>query len=219
MEIGGIRRKVFRMVHRSKPARYALYVLFGVAALVGLSGFLAPRRMTVTRTITIHAPVETVFDCIHSLRRWTDWAPWFTRNPFLESVWDGPESGRGARVRSTGRNESFSLAVTGSSLHRTVFVAMDFGELGESASTFVMTDHAEDTTEVTWQFETDFGWNTSRRLFGLLYRHSIAEQIDSGLEALRQVCEAEARNPARDDRGPEGERAAGADADQASGPR
>ncbi len=161
-------------------------------AAVALGGFFLPASLIVERQRLIPLPAPELYDRVASLRRWPEWATWWQREPFLEVRHGGPERGAGAalawRSKREGEGRAKILAV---SPNREVALAFDFGERGEAQSVIQFEPSADrQQTLVRWQVRSDFGANTGRRYFGLLFRPWIARELEESLARLEAAARA-----------------------------
>lgn len=70
-------------------------ILLAAGAVVAVAA-TKPDLFSVTRSIDIGATPERIVLCIENFRRWRDWSPYETKDPDMERVYGGPESGPGA---------------------------------------------------------------------------------------------------------------------------
>ena len=77
---------------------------------------------------------------------------------------------------------------------REVMVAFDFGERGDAVSMIRFEESADRLqTRVRWKFRTDFGGNTGRRYFGLLFRSWVGQDLEQGLAGLEAAALAKSK--------------------------
>src|SRR5262245_23705326 len=78
----------------------ATKLLIAIAVLVGLGVILValqPAAFSVERSLVIAGSGESIYLNIASLRAMDVWSPWEKMDPKLETKYEGPESGVGAR--------------------------------------------------------------------------------------------------------------------------
>ena len=66
---------------------------------------MADDTYTVTRSATIDAPPERVYEQIVDFHNWTNWSPWEDLDPELKRTYSGSESGKGAAYAWTGNRK------------------------------------------------------------------------------------------------------------------
>ena len=161
-------------------------------ALIAVGGFFLPTSMEVTKERRMPLPAPDLYERVASLRRWPEWATWWQREPFLEVEHAGPTAGAGATMawRSKGEGEG-RARIMSVSPNREVALAFDFGERGEARSVIQFFESADrKATLVKWTFRTDFGANTGRRYFGLLFRPWVEQDLTEGLARLEAATAA-----------------------------
>ncbi|MEP6793643.1 MAG: SRPBCC family protein, partial [Saprospiraceae bacterium] len=57
-----------------------LWLGFLILALI-LFSLLLPKEVTISRSITVSAPIDRVFDQVNDLRNWEKWSPWKRMDP------------------------------------------------------------------------------------------------------------------------------------------
>lgn len=167
------------------------FLMVGVA----VGGFLLPASLVVERQRLIPLPVPELYDRVVALNRWPEWAVWWQREPFLEVQFSGPERGPGSTMAWASKHEGAGRAkIMGVAPDREVSLAFDFGDRGDAVSTLQFEESADrQQTTVRWKFRTDFGGNTGRRYFGLLFRDWVERDLDEGLARLEAAARAKSQ--------------------------
>ncbi len=157
---------------------------------VAVGGFFLPASMVIERQRLIPLPAPELFDRVAALPRWPEWAIWWQREPFLEVQFSGPDRGPGSTMQWQSKHEGAGRAkIMGFTPDREVHLAFDFGERGDAVSTFQFEESADrQQTMVRWKVRTDFGGNTGRRYFGLLFRDWVERDLDAGLARLEAAA-------------------------------
>ncbi|MDB6070336.1 MAG: hypothetical protein JWL81_1507 [Verrucomicrobiales bacterium] len=159
-------------------------------ATVAVGGFFLPASLIVERERLMPLPAPELYDRVSSLRRWPEWATWWQREPFLQVEHAGPETGAGGMMAWRSKAEGEGRAkITAVSPSREVALAFDFGERGDAVSAIRFEESADRThTLVKWKFRTDFGGNTGRRYFGLMFRKWVEKDIEDSLAGLEAAA-------------------------------
>lgn len=158
--------------------------------LVAVGGFFLPASLIVERERTMPVPAPDLYERVASLRRWPEWATWWQREPFLEVQYAGPDTGAGAAMAWRSKQEGEGRArILSVSPDREVALAFDFGERGDARS-FMRFEESADRrqTRVRWTFRADFGGNSGRRYFGLLFRSWVEKDLEEGLMRLEAAA-------------------------------
>ena len=74
-------------------------ILLVIVALIIILAVLIqfqPSTFSVTRTATIGAPPEKVFELVNDFHNWEKWSPWTTLDPAAKYTYSGSASGSGA---------------------------------------------------------------------------------------------------------------------------
>src|SRR5262245_8313243 len=165
--------------------------VIAVVVLFVLVGVCLPRRFSVSRSIVIEAPAESVYRVVAKLREWPTWTAWTVeRYPDMKVAFSGPEEGVGARQSWEGKaSGKGSAEITKASPEEGI--AYDFAFDGSPStggiSFFPSFDGA---TLVTWHAEGDLGINPIARYFGLLMDRFMGPDFEVGLTNLKKKVEA-----------------------------
>ncbi len=176
-------------------------ILFGVLALavvLALGGLLLPSSAHVQRSVVINATPAAVFEVVNSFKRFNEWSPWYELDPGARYLYSGPSQGVGARFEwSSEKPEvgSGSQQIIESEPFRRVRTQLDFGSQGTAQGEITITP-AEQGSEVTWAFDSEFGYDLLQRYFGLLYDRWIGADYEKGLTKLKTLVEQQGTGPA-----------------------
>lgn len=79
---------------------------FITVALVALAVviYMQPEEFKVTRSATMNATSQVVFDQVNNYRKWDAWSPWSKLDPNSKVTFTGPESGVGATFAWVGNS-------------------------------------------------------------------------------------------------------------------
>jgi uncharacterized protein YndB with AHSA1/START domain len=83
-------------------------ILIAVAVLVILFLLVVatrPADFRISRTATITAPPELVFEQVNDLHKWQDWSPWAKLDPEAKITFDGPAAGQRASFHWAGNSK------------------------------------------------------------------------------------------------------------------
>ena len=165
----------------------ALVIVAFSVVVFGVGAFL-PKDFRVERSIEIEAPPEVVFDEVSSLKSWGAWSPWVARDPSIDNVYSGPDSGVGATVSWTSeKSGAGSQTVTRSERPERIETALDFGDMGQPTSDWSFEPSGEGT-KVTWGLSGE----TSGPLggyFAAMMDGMVGADYEDGLRRLKEVIE------------------------------
>ena len=163
----------------------------GVVVLLVVVGFVLPRNVEVSRSVTIAASPEEVFPYVNSLKKFNEWSPWADYDPDTKYVFSGPESGKGMRVEWTSEEDNVgagSQEIIESVENELVRTSLDFGMQGTAVAQFTL-KQTDDGTEITWGFVSDMGTNPMGRYMGLLMDKWVGGDYERGLARLKDLVE------------------------------
>ncbi|GJM08031.1 MAG: transcriptional regulator [Lysobacteraceae bacterium] len=166
------------------------WLLLASVVLLAVGLFL-PSQVRVERSIIIDAPTNVVFDMVNGFTRFHEWSPWHAMDPQTQYQLEGPTSGVGATL-------IWSSEVTGSGrqtvveveANRVVEVSLLFDGEAPATATYLLVPR-DSGTELTWVFETTFGYDLFARYFGLLFDRLIGADYENGLANLKVLLERE----------------------------
>jgi uncharacterized protein YndB with AHSA1/START domain len=173
------------MTPRNKVLRIVFWVVTGAMALFVAAAFFLPRQVQVSRTGLVSAPPEQVYQALASFKRWPEWGPWFQRDVFIETKFEGEPMGNGAMMSWKGESVGEGRAKVVNVSPQALKIAVRFGEGmsagqqgsspldelrgsdGRDADLWIEMKTAPGGTELKFSFRIDFGQNMARRYFGL----------------------------------------------------
>jgi ribosome-associated toxin RatA of RatAB toxin-antitoxin module len=85
-----------------------IYILISLAVIV--AGFIIvvamqPANFCITRSATIPAPAEALFEEVNDFHKWQAWSPWAQMDPTAKNTYEGAPSGVGAGFKWEGNNQ------------------------------------------------------------------------------------------------------------------
>ncbi|SFK57819.1 SRPBCC family protein [Methylocapsa palsarum] len=178
----------------------AMIALLVLLAGVGALALLISRRpdaFSVSRSVTIGAPPQVVFDNINELRKWDAWSPWAKLDPQATNSFTGPAAGVGASMAWAGNNQVGvgRMTITQSRPGEFVEMRLEFEKPMKAVNTveFRLRPGAGGETKVSW---TMMGANSFiGKAFGLVVDcdKMVGGQFEQGLASLKSVSEAPCR--------------------------
>jgi hypothetical protein len=176
-----------------KKLLLSLVILVAALAAVGM---LLPRSITVTRSVTVNAPPETIYPLVATPRSWPSWSPWNKRDPNMAITYSGPAQGVGAKWDWISKSEGDgSMVFTEATAPTTATFELTIVGMGPpSKGTFTLAPSGSATT-VEWTMTSDMGAGPVGRWFGLYFPSMLRKDFDDGLASLKRVAEAAPRAP------------------------
>jgi uncharacterized protein YndB with AHSA1/START domain len=164
--------------------------LLGLAIILAVVGLFLPSSVHVERSVAIKAPAAQVFPYINNLHNFNKWSPWARLDPDARYSFDGKD-GVGARMQWVSDLSSVgsgSQEILSSVPNEYVKVALDFGAQGMAIASYELTD-MENSTNLIWGFDTEFGYDLVGRYFGLMFERWIGPDYEKGLANLKTLVE------------------------------
>ena len=167
-------------------------LLYGIAAFIIallIIGLTLPRYARVGVEAQIDAYPATVFALVNDFHRVALWSPWLEADPNAKVVISGPTRGVGATMTWDGTIiGTGTQVITDSRPFTYVATTINPGEPGEARTWFNLEGNGQ-STQVTWRFETDYGYNVLGRFFGLAFAGIVRKDYEAGLAGLRDYAE------------------------------
>ncbi len=153
---------------------------------------MADDTYTVTRSTTIDAPPERVYEQIVDFHNWTHWSPWEDLDPDLKRTYSGSESGKGATYAWAGNRKAGEgrMEITEATEPSKVRIDLAFLKPFKAQSEVVFAIAPDGTgSRVTWTIE---GRKTlMTKVMGVFKSMDamIAPDLDKGLGRLKATSE------------------------------
>lgn len=170
-----------------------LYLVLGIALLVIILNFIAPKNYHVSRSIDIRIPADRVFDYIKYLKNQDDWSPWAEKDPDMEKDFKGTDGEVGAVSswkgnKDVGQGEQeITKVVEGSLLETRLRFFKPFKS--ESDAYIKVVEVNENRSRVTWGFSGENKFPA--RLFMLFMNmdKAVGKDFEYGLQNLKNHLE------------------------------
>ncbi len=169
-----------------------LFLLVVIFAIVAYVISQQPDEFRITRTRTLNAAPENIFQQVNNLRLWNAWSPWARLDPNAVTTFEGPEAGVGAVMRWSGNKNvgQGSMTVVESSVPSLVKFKMEFLKPMKATNSAEFTFTAQGgQTEVSWSI---YGHNNfMRKIFDSLLNcdKMVGVQFEKGLTNLQGLVE------------------------------
>jgi len=168
--------------------------LVGLLAALGIivlgGGLLLSSKFTVSRSVTVAAPLEKVYALVASPRQWKGWTVWNRRDPAMQIEYFGPETGPGAGWAWKSKSEGDGrMTFTGAQPGRRVAFDLYFPDFDSTSHGELTFAAAGPDTQVTWMMNGDFGSNPVMRWFALFADRMVGPDFEGGLANLKALAE------------------------------
>jgi len=175
-------------------------LLIVVIVLLGVA-FMLPRDAHVERSIVVDRPAAAIFPLVNSLKRFNEWSPWSQYDPNVKMSFSGPDAGPGASMHWAGNSKvgTGDQMITESIPDKRVSTDLNFGEMGTSKASWLLSSDGS-TTTVVWTLDANLGNNPIGRYMGLFMDKMVGPDYERGLAQLKALAEkapaADAAQPA-----------------------
>ncbi len=153
-----------------------------------------PSSFSVTRSATIGAPAEKVFDLVNDFHNWAKWSPWLKLDPAAKTLIPGPPSGTGAIFTWAGNNAvgEGKMTIIASEPPTHIGIKLEF--IKPFPSTAQEEFHfasKSDATEVTWTMSGENNFlSKAFCLFTGGMDKMIGPDFEKGLALMKTAAEA-----------------------------
>lgn len=167
----------------------ALLALGLAMALVGGATLISP-RYTVTRSESIQAAPEKVYELLVDPRSWMEWTVWKRRDPRMSVVYSGPPSGAGAALSwSSKAFGSGRMTFTHAKHNELIAYELDLAGIGLKSQCELTLQSDGQWTLVTWTMRGELGGNIVWRWIALLVNPVFGRDFRDGLVNLKTLAE------------------------------
>ncbi|MEO1620731.1 MAG: SRPBCC family protein [Cyanobacteria bacterium J06632_3] len=175
--------------------RKGVIIVFALAAVMLLGGFILPSQVHVERQALIEASPDAIFTEISDFSQWQNWSPWANIAPDTDYKLEG--KGIGQKMTWASDNPevgSGTQEVTALDSPNLLKTHLDFGDMGVADATFTL-EPDDGKTLVTWSLDTDMREGVPllskpmSTYFGFFMDSMVGEQYEEGLANLKTVVE------------------------------
>ena len=170
-----------------------LEILISLAIVLGLYLVVAlvlPSKRHLVEKVETNRKLTIVFDSLNSLRRFKDWNPLVLRDPGMQLSYSGPDSGVGARMDFSSKEERLGTGfweITESVPREKIGYKIENIERGDNKRTafiFKPTGRNNRNVEITQTYDIDYGWDLLGRYSGLYVARHVGDDMKMGLARL-----------------------------------
>ncbi len=170
-------------------------VLIAVAVILGLFivvGLFLPTTMSVEKSIIIDTPPNVPYSQVTNLRNMPKWDPWSNIDKSMETSYEGPIAGVGAKRSWKSKDEQVgtgSMTITKDEPFSNIEVELDFGDQGVATSYYKFEKVENGKTKVSWGFDSDVDIPIFGGYLCLMMEPMIEKEYIKGLESLKELSE------------------------------
>lgn len=176
----------------NKYLKITLIVIGVIIAAILILGLIMPKKFEVSRTVSIDAPREFVFQKVNSLEKMDVWSPWSKLDPNMKSESIGTEGAVGSIRKWKGNKDvgegeqEIKEIIPNELMHNEI----RFKNLMESTNqVFLKLVESNGKTAVTWQMvgESSFPFNAMGAFVSM--DKMIGPDFEKGLNELKKLVE------------------------------
>jgi len=180
-----------------KFLRFIGILLLIIVAGVVILGLIAPKDITVERSVTINAPKAVVADQMLQYKNFHNWSPWQDLDPNMKSEIIGPERTAGTKyvwkgTKKVGSGEMIVREARGDELQYT----LNFKEPWESKADghWSVEDAGNGQSKAIWNFTTHSSFPMNGIMMAMGMKKYLASDFDKGLNKLKAYSELHAKD-------------------------
>ncbi len=154
---------------------------------------LQPEDVKYTRSTTVNAPPEKVFEQVNEFKKWEAWSPWAKMDPTMKTTYEGPASGVGSSYSWAGNNDVGEGKMTITQSHPSSHIAIDLEFLkpfaAKNLTEFTLKPEG-DKTNITWTMAGKNNFMMKAFCLVMDMDKMIGTDFEKGLAQMKTVVEA-----------------------------
>jgi uncharacterized protein YndB with AHSA1/START domain len=168
-------------------------LLISLAALIFIIiavAYMMPNQYGVIRSIKINTSPEKIYPLIATPKEWQKWSVWNRRDPNMEVLYSGPETGTGAAWDWKSKSEgNGGMKLTKVLTNQVIHYELYFEDMGKPSTGNLSLEADGASTKVTWTMTGSSEGNLMMKLFVPFIDKMVGPDFDSGLQNLKLVAE------------------------------
>lgn len=176
-----------------KALKYILFLL--LILVIGFAIYVAvqPNEFSVTRTKTLQAPQQMVFNNVSDFKNWEAWSSWREADPDMVITLPEQTAGIGGSYSWEDKDGVGTMKTTTMDPYNTIVQEMQFGEFPASQIQWDFKPTDDGKTDVTWNIagkDLPFGFKFFSVLMGGMEKQ-IGPHFERGLDKLDSILVAD----------------------------
>jgi uncharacterized protein YndB with AHSA1/START domain len=169
--------------------RILIGLILFIVVIIGLA-YTMPNHYGVMRSIHINTSPDKIYPLIATPKEWKKWSVWNQRDPQMEMLFSGPETGTGAswdwKSKSQGNG---GMKFTRVAPNQVVNYELSFEGMGKPSSGALTLEPEGTSTKVTWSMIGSSEGNFMMKLFAPFMDKMVGPDFEDGLKNLKSVAE------------------------------
>ena len=169
-------------------------VLLLVVALFASVVAMQPDEFKITRSATMGAPPEKVFEQVNDFHKWNGWSPWLALDPEAKNTFAGPTEGKGAKFAWNGNDKvgEGHMTILDSQPNELVSIDLVFVRpMEDQALTEFTFQPVGDQTNITWTMSGKHNFMSKAMCMFMNMDKMLGGDFEKGLAKMKQVVETE----------------------------
>lgn len=172
--------------------KLSIVLVILVLAIIGLA-MTKPNEFKISRSITIHAPVDIVYTQINNFHKWQAWSPWAKLDPQAKTTFEGPDDGVGATMAWDGNNSvgAGKMTITESNPHSVIKMLAAFERPMKTTNEVEFAfQHQNDETTVAWTMTGQANFTSKLMQVFMDMDKLVGRDFEKGLQDIKAISEA-----------------------------
>ncbi len=180
------------MLKKAIDSILAILILLVVVLSVVVA--MQPEDFKVTRTASVTAPPDRVFEQVNDFHKWDAWSPWAKLDPNMKTIYSGSASGPGASYAWVGNDEVGEGKMTITQSHPSDHVKIDLEFIkpfaAKNVTEFVLKPEGN-KTNVTWTMAGKNNFISKAFCMVMDMDKLVGGDFEKGLAQMKTVVESE----------------------------
>lgn len=170
-----------------------LYIVLGIIVIFLLLGLIISKDMNYEKSISIEAPIDSVWKNINSLTAMDKWSPWNDKDPNMQKTLTGTDGTIGAsqawvsKVKGVGEGSQTILKLDESGLVETKLEFLK--PFKSTAEAYVKLSYKNGSTSATWGFKSTMPYPMNILKLFLNFEKEMDKEFGAGLIKLKSLTE------------------------------
>ncbi len=153
---------------------------------------MQPNHFRVTRSATMSAAPDVVFAQVNNFHNWEAWSPWAKLDPDAKPVFEGPESGEGAKFSWSGNDKvgAGTQTIVESKPDERIRIRLDFERPMKATDDVEFTFKPQDDKMlVTWNMSGTKNFMSKAICLFMNMDKMVGGDFEKGLASLKTIVE------------------------------
>ena len=171
-----------------KTVKILIFLLFGGLLAFLTWAYFLPANVHIEEKVKINSPTSIVFEQVNNLHNWKNWSLW--NDSTLTTVFEGPESGLGAKLITLDPKEGKSVqTIIESQNQKLVVTKLVFNKENNEAKSYFYFETIGNETEVKWVMDVEDLSFPFGRFVGYMIKKGASINFAKGLNTMKTYLE------------------------------